>query len=160
MTDFYQKLGTARTWKASGGDAALTLTGLASGSARQGQSLDLGATFAREYGYRLKTAFGSSPTGGTLLRLFLGFSADNSNWPGGLSGSDAAYSDADDLRNLAELAPLVADADTAAQCVVGRFCPAGRYAAPVVYNDATGQALSGTAGDHVLEIWPLIDTSV
>jgi len=54
-----------------------------------------------------------------------------------------------------EVVPIVADADTNAQTVVGTFIPLGRYVAPVIYNDATGQSLSSTAGDHELTIWPI-----
>jgi hypothetical protein len=159
MTDFYQKQGTAKTIKASSGDATITLTSLANTAARESTQLDLGENFGREYGYRMDSKWAVAPTTGTLLRLFLAFSNDGAAWPGGVAETDQAYGDVDDLRNLIEITPLVADADTNAQAVVNSFRPLARYMCLVVYNDATGQALSSTAGDHVLTCWPLIDTT-
>ena len=155
MTTFLVQPGAAIAWAAAGGDAVLTLTSLANNAARQGAKVDLGASFAERYGYRFTSKFASAPTADTLLRLFLAFSEDNTTFAGGATGSDAAYSDTDDLANTYELRPIVCDADTDAQTVVGWFEPLGRYVAPIVWNDATGQALSATAGDHALVIWPM-----
>lgn len=157
MSTITSKQGTAITWKTSGGDEVLTLTSLASAAARQGDKTDLGALFGRRYGYRLLTKWAVAPTANTLLRIGLAFSEDDTTFAGGVGASDAAYSDLDDFKQLMEVVPIVADADTNAQCVVGTFVPLARYMVPVFYNDATGQALSGTAGDHVFVIWPIND---
>ena len=154
MASFQIEPGSATTWAPSGGDAALTLTSLADAAARQGASVDLGTKFAERYGYRLTTKFGSAPTADELVQLFLAFSEDDTTFAAGATGSDAAYSDTDDLANAIELRPLVCDDDTNSQSVVGWFEPLGRYVAPIVLNEG-GQALSGTAGDHELVIWPL-----
>lgn len=149
------KQGSAISWKSSGGTAVLTLTSLTTTSARQGAKVDLGATFGQRYGYRLLTKWGTAPTANTLLRIAFAFSEDNTNFAGGASGSDGAFSDVDDFKQLLEVPPIVADADTNAQSVVGSFIPHARYVAPVILNDATGQSLSSTAGDHELVIWPI-----
>ena len=139
--------------------ATITLASLASGSARQATVIDLGATHSRDVLIRLKTKWASSPTGGTLLRIFAAWCETTSGYPGGCSGSDAAFSDIDDLRNLDELKPLVADADTDSQVVSCYVRVQARYLILVVYNDATGQALSSTAGDHALTVTPHKDQS-
>lgn len=151
--------GTTKTWAASGGDETLTLTSLASGSARQGDKTDLGATFAARWGFKLTAPWASSPTSGTLLRIFWSGSEDNTTFAAGASGSDGAFSDTDDLRNALELTPVIADADTTAQVLVGTFYPPARYGSPVIWNDGTGQALGGTAGDFEFVIWPLEDVT-
>lgn len=151
--------GTTITWAASGGDEVLTLTSLASGSARQGDKTDLGATFAARWGFKLTAPWASAPTANTPLRIFWAGSEDNTTFAAGASGSDGAFSDTGDLPNAMELTLLIADADTTAQVLVGTFEPPARYGAPIVYNDATGQALSGTAGDFELVLWPLEDVT-
>ena len=150
MTTFYKTQDTPVT-------ATLTLDSLASGSARQSTVIDLGANHAAEMLVRLRTKWASAPTSGTLLRLFAAWCETNSNYPGGCSGSDAAFSDVDDLRNLDELKPLVADADTDSQVVSCCVRVQARYLILVVYNDATGKALSGTGSDHALTVTPHSD---
>lgn len=156
-TTFFVIPGTLKRWVNTGGDAALTLTSLANAAAREGVSLDLGATFARYWGWQFKTKFANNPTALTLLRLFLGFSADNTVFDGALAKTDQALAAEANINNLRELAPLVTKANTAIQVVGGVFEATGRYVAPVVFNDGTGQALSSTAADHALTIWPLSD---
>lgn len=150
MTTFYKTQDTPIA-------ATITLASLASGSARQSAVIDLGANHAAEALIRLRTRWASAPTGGTLLRLFAAWCETTSNYPGGCGGSDAAFSDADDLRNLDELKPLVADTDIDSQVVACCVRIQARYLILVVYNDATGQALSGTASDHELTVTPHSD---
>lgn len=50
-TTFAVAPGTAKTWINTGGTAALTLTSLANAAGREGVSIDLGATFARYWGW-------------------------------------------------------------------------------------------------------------
>jgi len=147
MTTFYKTQDTPVA-------ATITLASLASGSARQSAVIDFGANHAAEALIRLRTKWASAPTGGTLPRLFAAWCETNSDYPGGCSGGDAALSDSDDLRNLDELKPLVADADTDSQVVSCYVRVQARYLILVVYNDATGQALSSTAGDHALTVTP------
>lgn len=150
MTTFYKTQDTPVA-------AAITLASLASGSVRQSAVIDLGANHASEALIRLRAKWAANPTTGTLLRLFAAWCETNSAYPGGCSGSDAAFSDLDDLRNLAELKPLVADADTDSQVASCYVRVQARYLCLVVYNDATGQALSATAGDHELTVTPHSD---
>ena len=153
MTTFYKTQGTPVT-------ATITLASLASGSARQSAVIDLGANHASEVLIRLRAKWASAPTTGTLLRLFAAWCETTSNYPGGCSGSDAAFSDVDDLRNLDELKPLVADADTDSQVVACSVRVQARYLCLVVYNDATGQALSATGTDLELTVTPHSDEGV
>lgn len=154
MSTITKKMGTAITWINTGGDEVLTLTSLANGSARQGDKTDLGATFGVEYGFKLSTAIQATPTDGALVRIFMAFSEDDTTFAGGASGTDGAFSAPDALRNVLELTPLVCDNLTTAQIIVGKFTPLARYAAPIVLN-SSGAALSATAGDHELVIWPI-----
>ncbi len=148
--------GTAKQWLHSGGDEPLILTGLADDAARQGDALDLGASFSEVYGYALVAKPDAAPTLGSLIRLALGMSADGTLWPGGLTGVDGALADpAKRISQLLELRPLVLIDTTGPQSVQGSFRPSGRYVAPVVWLDGIGQPLTSTGGDHKLIIWPL-----
>ena len=64
---------------------------------------------------------------GELIRLLLAYSEDDADYAGGVTGSDAAFSDEDELQHLSELRPLVVDGDTATQIVVGTFRPIARW---------------------------------
>ena len=96
----------------------------------------------------------NAPAFDEVIRVLLAFSEDNSNFAGNVSGTDAAFSDEDELSQLMELRPLVLDGDTASQQVVGVFRTVARYVVPVIFNES-GQSLSSTATDHELVIWPI-----
>lgn len=154
-----QEQGTRKVWATSGGDAVLTLTSLANSAGRAGDAEDLGdgsGRFAVFYRWQLKTKWAVAPTAGNRLRLAFGFSDDNTDWPGSVTGSDAAYSDLDLFRQLVEVRSCPADNTTNAQAFSGIVRALGRYCVPAVYNES-GQALSGTAGDHELSLVPLVD---
>lgn len=137
--------GTTKTWKVSGGDAALTFASLANGSARQGGKIDLGATRAREYDVYLAVEMAATPTAGAAWDIHWAPSSsataatDN---PGNVSGSDAAYtgysSNADATLPQLQYAgslTLTAQATSTVQAgYCGRFAPAQRYGSPVVVN--------------------------
>lgn len=148
------KQGTALSWKASGGDAVLTLTSLTNAAGRAGGVIDLGALFARRYSVRHKTKCGTSPAAGKLLRIAFAFSPDNANWPAGVSGSDSAFSDLDLFSQAIEVRPMSLDNSTNSQQSVGSMSPLARYVVPIIWNES-GVALSATAGDHELVIVPL-----
>jgi hypothetical protein len=148
--------GSLVTWLNTGGSAVLTLTSLADEAARQGAYVDLGASFAEEFGFRLTIKPTAAPDLGTMVRVALGFSPATSGFPGGLSGSDGGLSNPSEaIAQLMELRALVLRNTTDPQVLTGRFRPLGRYVAPVVWLDAIGQNLSSTASDHKLEIWPM-----
>jgi hypothetical protein len=147
---------SAKQWLHTAGDEPLVLTSLADNAARQGDSLDLGASFAEEFGFMLVAKPNAAPTLGALIRIALGFSADGTLWPGGLTGADGSLADpVKRIGQLQELRPLVLIDGTAAQAVQGKFRPSGRYVAPVVWLDGIGQPLTSTGGDHKFIIWPL-----
>ncbi len=135
-------------------DQNLSLNGMLTVVGRQGVKQDLGATRAEIFGFRFRTDFATNPTAGDLVRLFIGFSEDNTNFAGDLAGTDSAFSDTDVLKHLSELRPLVADASTVSQQVVGKFRATSRYCAPVVFN-ATTVSFSAVDDDHEFVIWPI-----
>jgi len=154
--EILQKQKTAITWKASGGTAALTLTSLAASAGRKGASADMGAVFAARCVVELLTKFASAPTAATVLEIYWCSSRDNSAFDGGLSSADADFTDTDINKQLHWIGSFIADNTTNAQQQSWLFMLPGRYGFPVVYNGAD-QALSSTAGDHVLTITPLAD---
>lgn len=145
---------TAVTHKASGASGAtITLTSLANAAGRQSTSFDLGASFSRWQGLLFQTLFGTGPTDRALVQIFIAWSADNSNFGGALSSSDAAFTDTVINGKLDLVMAFLAKNNTAAQNQYGWFEAKARYGLWVVYN-ASGQSLSGTAGDHVLTTIP------
>lgn len=148
---------TATTWTSSGGDKAITLTSLANTAGRVGASLDLGTPRARRVVITLQVKFGTAPTDGTTVDLYLIRSNDNSIWDGNITPSDAALSSADTLRNLFYVGSLVCDNLTTTQVQSFLVEIGQRYVAPVVYNNGTGQALSSTGTDHKVIITPIKD---
>lgn len=86
--------GTAIVWGESGASGVtrtLSLDALADGSARMGQAADLGADFEDEYILEARFETGTAPTAGNSVDVYLAWSTDNSNWPAGVTGSDAAW---------------------------------------------------------------------
>jgi hypothetical protein len=162
--------GTPKAWKSSGGDAALTFASLASGSARQGAKLDLGATRADSYDVFLDLEFAASPTGGTTVDVWWapsGSATAATDNPGGITGSDAAYSgySSNLTASLPQLQPvgsatLTAQATATVQRIyVGRFSPARRYGSPVVLNNGSGVALVSTDTNCQLRFVPVEGTA-
>ncbi|MFN9294031.1 MAG: hypothetical protein ACK6EB_38610 [Planctomyces sp.] len=140
--------GTAIVWGeagASGVTATLSLDALASGAARQGASVDLGANFADEYIVELRVETGTAPTAGNTVELYLLSSTDNSNWPAKVTGSDAAYTLGTSDANLRQAGPPVAtlvatnDGNTVLIQNQSIWRPRGRYVVPIVDNNL-GQA--------------------
>lgn len=168
MADILVKQETAKTWKSSGGTAAITLTSLANGAARQGAKMDLGATFSARYAAFLDMDINVAPTAGERIELWLAWSNDatagNFN-PGGVSGTDAAYKAAEEdewKKQLDFAGALIATADgagTIQRQVVGVVEAKARYVSAVIVNKS-GQALSATAANHVITLVPLTDTTV
>lgn len=151
--------GTAKSWKASGGDYALTLTSLANAGVRQGEKGDLGATWARRWSVLFSSSVAVAATQGKEIHLYWAASPNataGTDNPGGTSGTDAALTNGTEL--VGQLIyigsiPLSNATGTAVQKVVREFYPPTRYGMPVVHNDS-GQALGGTAGDHEVRLTP------
>lgn len=154
--EILRKQGTAISWQASGGDETLILTSLANGAGRKGDSHDWGAAFPPRIIIELETVFGVAPTAGNALEIYWSSSRDNSNFDGGITQGDGVFSDEDALRQCHLIGVFPADDDTNTQIVSWVLDLPGRYGFPVVFNNS-GQALSGTAGDHDLRMTPLID---
>lgn len=148
---FLRELGTSVVWgEASGSGVTKTMSfdALADAAGRMGASADLGATWDEEYLLEFRVETGTAPTAGKTAELYLAFSIDNSNWPGKVTGSDAAYPTtvADNKKQLGIPYVLVATADgtTVLKQKPWIIRPAGRYVVPVVVN-LLGQAFRDEA---------------
>ncbi len=137
--------GTAVVWGQATGTSPLTVTNtfslnnLAAAAARMGVAVDLGAQWEEEMFVALWCETGTAPTAGLTVELYMASSHDNTNWPGKVTGSDAAYP-ATIAANKLQLGPPVsvlvatADTNTLLQQAPVIWRPAGRYVAPVVVN--------------------------
>ena len=165
-------LGTQIIWGEAGATGVtntLTFEALADGAARMGASDDLGATWNRLYTVELVIETGTAPTAGETVELYLAWSMDGTNWPGGVTGSDAAYKAAEETEWLPQLgAPvsvLVAtnDANTVQRQGPVLIQAKGRYVVPVVYN-SLGQAVrdetTATDNDSRVILTPINETVV
>lgn len=142
---FKAEFGTAVIWGeagASGVTNTLTFEALASGSARMGAAVDLGAAWDQEYFVQLIVESGTAPTAGGTIDLYLAFSRDNSTWPAGVSGSDGAWpADGNEdewARQLGfPVTQLAATNDGNTVQVQNPVIvrPTGRYVVPVVDNN-------------------------
>ena len=155
MATIYQTQGTDVTWKASGGTHVLTLTSLANNAGRKGDSHDFGANFQRLVRVSLLTKFAIAPTLGKTLDVWWSSSVDGSNFSGALAAGDAAQNDSNIVYQMRRIGSLPVLANTNAQSGSWVFPVYSRYGFPVLMNNATGQALTATAGDHVLTITPI-----
>lgn len=157
-------LGTALSWKSSGGDYAITLTSLASAAARCGAKGNLGTYWARRHAVLLASAVASAATNGLALELYWAPStsatAATEN-PGAASGTDAAFATPAEYK--LQLLPigvlsLSNNAGTGQQYQVFEFNPPTQYGSPVLVN-SSGQALSATAGLHEVRLVPIEEVS-
>jgi len=155
------KQGTALVWKAAGGDYAMTLASIADNAGRCGVKGDLGAAFAARYAVTIEINMNVAPTAGEVIELYWAASYDNTTFPGGASGTDAAYKAAEEdewKKQLLFIGALVLtnDADTVVQTQVFVFSPPARYGCPVLINKG-GQALEGDDDAHKITFVPLVD---
>jgi hypothetical protein len=146
LPDFLsQTQGTAVVWGeagASGVTKTLSFDALAAGSARMGASADLGADFDQEYIAILIIESGTAPTAGGAVDAYLAWSHDNSTWPAGVTGSDAAWpSDGNEDEWAKQLGrPVVSliatnDGNTIQVQNAVKFRPKARYVTPVIDNN-------------------------
>lgn len=149
----------------------IDLDALASGAARQSDKVDLGggaSLLATRFAVYAAIEFAVAPSSGDNVDIWIGFSPDaaaaTAN-PGGLTGSDAAYSGTagdsldDSLKQLEFIGTLIATADatTVVQFqFIGWFVASERYASIVVDNNAD-QALVGDAVEMAIRIVPVLD---
>lgn len=153
-------VGTALSWKSSGGDYAITLTSLVNAAARQGAKGDLTAYWAQRWAVILKSAVGSAATNGNMLELYWAGSpsataaTDN---PGGADGTDNSFGTPGEYKlQLLPIGNLVLsnNAGTGVQTQMFEFYPRLRYGMPVLVN-SSGQTLSSTAGNHEIRLIPI-----
>jgi len=166
---FKLEQGTAIVWgqpSASGVTANLSLNALADGAARMGASVDLGANWDRDYALYIVSETGTAPTAGLTHDIYFAHSRNNTDWPGGVTGSDAAYtlgtSDAN-LRQIGQPAGSLivtnsANAVLRQNAII--FRPIAQYVAPI-WDNNSGQALrnetTATDNDSRIILVPLID---
>ena len=135
------------------------------GLARQGTYLDFGDPRAAQWLMTLQTGWAAAPALGGPVMCYMAFAdATAGPWPGGASGSDAAYTGpdgtcVDGCTQLTFIGQLNACATSIQQTQdVGVFMPLKRYGTPVVYNGST-QVLATTAASHVLTVESIQDQS-
>lgn len=144
--------GTAIVWGeagASGVTNTLSLDALASAGGRMGAAVDLGATWDQDYAVYVWVETGTAPAAGVTVEVYLASSHDNTNWPGKVTGSDAAYPAtiaANKLQLGFPISQLVSTADL--NTIIRQnpviWTPPARYVAPVIVN-LLGQAFRDEA---------------
>ncbi len=166
---FRQQSGTQKTWKSSGGDAAITLTSLANGSYYQGAKLDFGATRGQLYEVWLYAELAATPTAGSTIDLWMSPSDSGTagtNNLGGASGTDAAYTgySSNAAASVKQL-PFVGSGvcttqatSTVQKMFVGYYSPSARYGSPVLLN-GSGAAFHSSATNCALVFNPIEPTS-
>lgn len=142
----------------SGGDAALTLTSLATLSGRQSAEYDLGVTpRAFSYNWRAYCRFATQPVVGETVDIYLKTS-DGTYDDNDEGATDIALSSADKLKNLRYLGSITVD-ESAAGFATDTFSASGstaiydRYVQIVVYNRTT-DSLSATASESGVILTP------
>ena len=146
----------------------IDLTSLANNAARQGAKADLEAMRAGAMTVRFCPEVDVAVAAGKTFRIYFGFSShataglDN---PGMLTGADAAYAGATSgtiagsVRQLVGPFTYVCEAASVGVILpmnIGILNPLLRYVSPVVWNDATGQALEGDAVEMYLALIPIV----
>ena len=158
------KQGTAKVWRASGGDYAITLASIAADAARQGAKGDLGATRAKEYAVHAAIESGAvAPTAGERYEIWWAGSPNataGTDNPGGTDGTDSAYkaSEVDEWKvQLQYVGSIIVtnDASTIHKQQF-RFTPQFRYGMPVVVNKSD-QTLETNSDEHFIAVYPIID---
>ena len=139
---FTREFGTAIVWGEAGGSGVtntLSLDALADAAGRMGASVDLGAVWYGLMLLELVVETGTAPAIDRYVECYLAWSRNNSDWPGKVTGSDAAYPStvAQNKKQLGyPSAVLISTADSNtilrqnAVVVIAR----ARYVAPVVIN--------------------------
>jgi len=149
--------GTAIEFKASGGDAALTLTSLASDAGRQSAEHDRGSgDLDLLYEWRAYCKFGTTPVVGETVDIYLKTS-DGTHDDNDDGATDAALSAEDKLKNLTYLGSIVVDeASTTPEFSASGVCSITAQYIQIVVENSTADALSSTAADHGVILTPII----
>lgn len=156
--------GAAISWKASGGSYVLTCTSVTNGNAQQGGKGDLGTPRARKFVALVTFSVASAATAGLEIEVWWAPSPSITPGtlnPGSTTGVDGTFNTTPteykaQLQFLGSLV-LSNNAGTGVQAaVLGPFIPKFRYGMPVIIN-ASGQALSATAANHTVTLYPMQD---
>ncbi len=147
----------------------IDLTSLGAGAARQSAKFDFGALFERQINLAAAIEWATAPAAGETVEFYLAFSDDsaaaNAN-PGGVSGSDSAYtgysSNLDEsLKQLFLVGVMVAtpQATTTVQIDtnIGVFVPQERYATLLVVNRSAADAFVSDAVEMSVRMSPWKD---
>ena len=172
LPDYFKvRGGTAKVFKSSTGDAALSLASLANGSAKQSDKLDLGSPRSKSYKVKASFEFAATPTAGKTVDLWWAPSdsatagTDNPGNVSGASGSYAGYSSnlAATLPQLQYIGSFVVTAQATATVqtavVAEDFRPISQYGTLVVDNESgaafhssdTNQSVTLTPNDDTIE---------
>ena len=138
----------------AGSAATITLASLANAAGRVSDQIDLGAAHAAQVRVRYKVKFASAPTAGLRVELYMATS-DNTLRDGTVGAVDAALTAARRFQ-LTAIGHHYCTND-ANQQESSFVVPVGsRYISIAVYN-ASGQAFTGTAGDHAVSVEQITD---
>lgn len=153
----YHAPGTPITFKSSGGDVTFTPTSVANAAGRISAQWNRGAgSMPGLYRWEAITKAGAALAVGAVLEIYLATAhVSSSQIDGNQSTSDAAFSAADKRRNLQVVGSIVADSTSNGeiQTASGWVLITARYVSVVWWN-ALGQTLSGTASDHSFTLTP------
>lgn len=144
----------------------IDLTSLAAGAARQSDKFDFGALRAGKYNLAAAIEFLTAPIASETIDFYLAFSPNetpaNAN-PGGVSGSDSAYTGySSNLKDSLEQLFYVGSLTLTVQYTtivqidtnIGVFIPPERYATLIVVNKAAADNLVGDAVEMSVLISP------
>jgi hypothetical protein len=149
------------------GTDQITLASLAAGAARQSDKIDLSTPRASRYDVTGRPEFDVAPNEGDVVSFWWAPSpaavAATAN-PGGVSGSDAAYTGtagstlAESILQLQKIGDLIVTGDAAiiVQQQSWKFWPIERYGSLVVFNETT-QAFEGDDIEMSIIFNPVID---
>lgn len=165
---FRLQTGTTKTFKSSGGDAAITLASLANAAARQSAKLDLGASRARRYSVKANFELAATPTAGNTIDIYWAPSSSataGTDNGGNVSGTDAAYTGyssnlTDSLKQLVFVGSFICTAQATATVqkgFVGILHATQRYGSLVVVNNS-GAALHSSDSNMEVVLTPQEDT--
>lgn len=148
-------------------DVQLSLASVADAAAQQSAKVDLGANRARLYSVVAAFELAATPTAGDIIELYWAPSPDatagNGN-PGGIAGSDSAYSGyssnlAASVKQLIYIGAFVCTAQatgTVQVAFVGLLVPPERYGTLVVKNESNAAFHSDDVECHVV-FNPILD---
>jgi hypothetical protein len=127
----------------------------ASGGGRMGAEKDWGEDFFSLLLIEVRVTFAVSPTTPAIMELYWAVSRDGTDWPGAVTGSDASYTDDQDLKaQLIHVMNFSVNNSTSQQIQYEVIPNPGRWGLPVLINQAN-QELSSTANTSKIIVAPM-----